>query len=100
MKVLVSCANGSGTSLMLSMTVKKALAKLGITPTKVHHCSISEGKSSATMYDVIFTSPNFVSQFKNAQDKGIPVIGIQNVMSEKEATEGIQNSGLLERLSK
>ena len=97
MKVLVSCANGSGTSLMMSMTVKKALKTLGVTPTKVHHCSIAEGKSSAGMYDVVFTSPNFVSHFKSAQDKGIPVIGILNVMSEKEALEAIKANGFLDK---
>lgn len=100
MRVLVACANGSGTSLMMSMTVKKALKKLGINPTQVHHCAIAEGKSSATMYDVVFTSSAFVDQFKNAKDRGIPVIGIMNVMSEPEATEKIKESGLLEKYAK
>lgn len=99
MKILVSCANGSGTSLMLSMTVKKAFLKLGVTLSKVHHCSISEGKSSATMYDVVFTSPNFVNQFKNAEDRGIAVIGIKNVMSEQEVLAAIEQSGLLDKVS-
>lgn len=89
MKVLVSCANGSGTSLMLSMTVKKAMTKLGLKITNMHHCAIAEGKSSATMYDIVFTSPNFVPQFKTAIDKGIPVVGIQNVMSEQEVVAAL-----------
>lgn len=96
MKVLVSCANGSGTSLMMSMTVKKALTKLGVKITKLHHCAVAEGKSSAGMYDVVFTSTAFVNQFENAVKKGIPVIGIKNVMSEAEATEKIKESGILE----
>lgn len=97
MRVLVACANGSGTSLMMSMTVKKALQKLGINPTQVHHCAIAEGKSSATMYDVVFTSSAFVGQFKNAEERGIPVIGMMNVMSEQEATEKIKESGIVEK---
>ncbi len=96
MKVLVSCANGSGTSLMMSMTVKKAMKTLGIATTKVHHCAVAEGKSSATMYDVVFTSPTFVDQFKGAAAKGIPVIGVKNVMSEQEVIEGIKKAGLAE----
>lgn len=95
MKVLVSCANGSGTSLMLSMTVKKAMQTLDLKITKIHHCSVAEGKSSATMYDVVFTSPNFIPQFKNAQERGIPVIGVKNVMSEQEVIDGIKQSSLL-----
>ncbi len=100
MKVLVACANGSGTSLMMSMTVKKAMTKLGVPITKMHHCAVAEGKSTATMYDVVFTSKPFVAQFKNAQDKGIPVIGVMNVMSEAEITKLFQESGLVEKFKK
>lgn len=89
MRVLVSCANGSGTSLMLSMTVKKAFESLGIKITKMHHCAIAEGKSSATMYDIVFTSPTFVNQFSVAQKKGIPVHGIKNVMSVQEVIDSM-----------
>ena len=46
MKVLVSCANGAGTSLMMKLQVEKAFKALNVPVTKVHHCSISEGKSS------------------------------------------------------
>ena len=94
MRVLVACANGSGTSLMMSMTVKKAMGKLGIPITNIHHCAVAEGKSTATMYDVVFTSKPFVPQFKAAADKGIPVLGIMNVMSEAEITEKIKEAGL------
>ena len=52
MKVLVSCANGAGTSLMMKMKVQQALKDLGIEITNIHHCSISEGKSTAKQYDV------------------------------------------------
>ena len=100
MRVLVACANGSGTSLMMSLTVKKAFNKLGLTPTSVHHCAIAEGKSSATMYDVIFTSSAFIDQFNHAKEKGIPVIGMLNVMSEQEALDKIKEANLLEKFKK
>ncbi|MCT8192561.1 PTS ascorbate transporter subunit IIB, partial [Pseudomonas monteilii] len=41
MRVLVSCANGSGTSLMMMRSVEKALKSEGITITSIHHCAIS-----------------------------------------------------------
>ena len=60
MKVLVSCANVAWTSFMMKMRVEKAFKDLNVNLTKIHHCSISEGKSSATSYDAVFTPLNFV----------------------------------------
>ncbi|MBF1125237.1 MAG: PTS ascorbate transporter subunit IIB, partial [Solobacterium sp.] len=51
-KVLVACANGAGTSLMMKMRVEKACKDLGVEVSTIHHCSLSEGKSAATQYDV------------------------------------------------
>lgn len=59
MRILVSYANGSGTSLMMMRSVEKAMKELGVPITKIHHCAISEGKSSASQYDVVFTPVNF-----------------------------------------
>ncbi len=44
MRILVSCANGSGTSLMMMRSVEKAMKELNVPITKIHHCAISEGK--------------------------------------------------------
>ena len=87
MRILVSCANGSGTSLMMMRSVEKAMKKLNIPITKIHHCAISEGKSSAGQYDVVFTPVNFLNMFTQAEKKGVTVIGIKNVMSVKEISE-------------
>ena len=38
MKVLVSCANGAGTSLMMKMKVQQALKDLNVNVEKIHHC--------------------------------------------------------------
>ena len=46
MSFLVCCANGAGSSLMMKMTMQKALDKVGIKPGKVHHCALSEGKTA------------------------------------------------------
>ncbi|QIL46822.1 PTS sugar transporter subunit IIB [Vagococcus coleopterorum] len=100
MRVLVSCANGSGTSLMMKKTVEKALVKMGFNITQIHHCPISEGKSTAASYDVVFTPLNFVEMFKNAEKKGIAILGVKNVLSEKEIIELVENSNLKEKFLK
>lgn len=100
MRVLVSCANGSGTSLMMMRSVEKAMKELDIKITKIHHCSISEGKSSATQYDVVFTPVNFLGMFEQAVKKGVPVIGIRNVMSHKEIAEKFADSDYYQTIKK
>jgi ascorbate PTS system EIIB component len=97
MKVVVSCANGAGTSLMMKMRVEKALKDLNVNVTKIHHCSISEGKSTASTYDVVFCPLNFVDMFKDAAAKGVTIIGLKNVLSDIEAKEKILASGVLEK---
>ncbi len=97
MKVVVSCANGAGTSLMMKMRVEKALKDLNVRVTKIHHCSISEGKSTASTYDVVFCPLNFVDMFKDAAAKGVTIIGLKNVLSDIEAREKIVASGILEK---
>lgn len=99
-KVLVSCANGSGTSLMMKMTVEKALKALDIKFSEVHHCALSEGKSTAINYDIVFCPLNFMDMFKDAIAKGVKVIGVKNVLSDAEIKEKLQNSGYLEDLKK
>ncbi len=97
MRVLVSCANGSGTSLMMKKSVEKALKELGFTITSIHHCAISEGKSTASQYDVVFCPMNFLNMFESAEKKGITVIGVKNVMSAKEITERVNATNLAEK---
>jgi len=95
MNILVSCANGSGTSLMMKMTVQKVIKKLNLKVTKIHHCSLSEGKSSASKYDVVFCPLNFVDMFKDAVAKGVIVIGLRNVMSVDEMEAKMKEAGLV-----
>ena len=97
MRVLVSCANGSGTSLMMMRTAKKALEGLGFDITNIHPCSISEGKNTARNYDVVYTPTTFTDMFKDAAARGVEVIGIKNPMSAKEIAEATEKSSLPER---
>jgi len=89
MNILVSCANGSGTSLMMMKSVEKSMKKLGIPVTKINHTSIAEGKSTAAKYDAVFTPLNFVDMFADVAKKGVTVVGVKNVMSDKEITQRI-----------
>ena len=90
MRVLVSCANGSGTSLMMKRSVETAMKTLGIKITSIHHCSISEGKGQAANSDVVFPPLNLVKMFDGAKAKGITIVGVKNVMSAKEIQERIE----------
>ena len=97
LNIIVACANGAGTSLMLKMKVQKIMKDLGINA-KIHHCSISEGKGLALRYDLVFTSLNFVNMFDSAKEKGVTVIGIKNVMSEKEVKEKFMETELYTKM--
>ena len=94
LNILVCCANGAGTSLMMKMTTEKVVQSLDIKVGKLHHCSLSEGKSAAVQFDVVFCPLNFVDMFKDAASKGVKVIGLRNVMSQKEMEERLLESGV------
>ncbi|KSV58312.1 PTS sugar transporter subunit IIB [Acetivibrio ethanolgignens] len=96
LKFLVCCANGAGSSLMMKMTMQKVLDKVGLKPAKVHHCALSEGKTAATQYDVVFCAQNFANMFADAQKKGTIVIGLRNIMSAAEIEEKMKEHGIIE----
>lgn len=95
MSFLVCCANGAGSSLMMKMTMQKVLTKLNIKPGRVHHCALSEGKSAAAQFDVVFCAQNFTNMFKDAEKKGTIVIGLRNIMSMQEMEEKMKEHGLV-----
>ena len=95
MSFLVCCANGAGSSLMMKMTLEKTLKKVGIKPGRIHHCALSEGKSAASQFDVVFCAQNFTSMFKDAEKKGSTVIGLRNIMSMQEMEEKLKESSIL-----
>ena len=93
---MVCCANGAGSSLMMKMTMTKVLDKLGVKPGKIHHCALSEAKSSATQYDVVFCARNFASNFKDAEQKGTHILGLRNILSQAEMEQALRDAGLLD----
>ena len=66
MKVLVSCANGAGTSLMMKMKVQQALKDLNVNVEKIHHCSISEGKATVIRMKNILSVDEAKTRMKEA----------------------------------
>ena len=95
MSFLVCCANGAGSSLMMKMTLEKVFKKVGIKPGKIHHCALSEGKSAAPQFDIVFCAQNFVSMFKDAEKKGTRVIGLKNIMSAQEIEEKMKENEII-----
>lgn len=95
MSILVCCANGAGSSLMMKMTVQKVLDKVGLKPGKIHHCALSEGKTAASQFDIVFCAKNFANMFKDAEKKGTKVIGLKNIMSPKEIEEKMKENGII-----
>ena len=83
-KIVVACVSGAGTSMMMKMAVEKATKELGIPVEKIHQCSISEGKSTASQYDIVVCALNFADNFT---DKGAAVVAVKNVMSADEIKE-------------
>ncbi|MEG0576932.1 MAG: PTS sugar transporter subunit IIB [Bacilli bacterium] len=97
-KILVSCANGAGTSLMMKMRVEKATKDLNVPVQIIHHCSLSEGKSAASQYDIVFCPLNFVGMFDSAKKRGVYIVGMKNCLSDKEAKDGLIAAGVVENI--
>ena len=93
---LVCCANGAGSSLMMKMTMQKVLTKLGVKPGKIHHCAISEGKSSASQFDVVFCAKPFANTFAGVDRSKTAVLPLKNIMSVAEMEQALRDAGLLD----
>lgn len=96
LKIVVACANGAGSSLMIKFKVQEVMKELGI-ESQIHHCAISEAKSVAPRYDVIVTALNFVKMFDSVKETGVTVIGIKNVLSAQEIKEKFLESGVCDK---
>ena len=82
--------------MMMKMTLQKVLKKVNITPGRLHHCALSEGKSAATQFDVVLCAQNFANMFKDAEQKGVKVIQLRNIMSAQEIEEKLKEYGVIE----
>ena len=76
-KLLACCANGAGSSLMMEKAIDKVMKKYSIKPAELRHCPVSEGKTAARNYDVVFCA-------------------LRNVMSAPEIEAALKEKGLLD----
>ena len=96
-KILVACANGAGTSMMMKMTTERVTQKLGMGVADIHHCALSEGVSVARQYDIVFTPLNFKDMYKDAEAAGVNVIPLRNVLSDAEMEKALIETGAAEK---
>ena len=100
-KILCACANGSGTSLMMQLTVERVAKELGMDVSTVHHCALAEGTSTAKNYDIVMFPRNFENMFKSVAASGkVICIPLRNVMSDKEIREKLVESGADKKFAK
>lgn len=86
LKVLAACGSGMGSSQIIKMKLANVFKKKNI-PVEIHHCAVSEAKSLAKQYDVVFVSKALLDVFSGLDLPKTHVVGLQNLLSEKEITE-------------
>jgi ascorbate PTS system EIIB component len=87
LKVIAACGSGMGSSQLIKMKLEKVFKALNI-EASIYHTNIGDAKSQANNYDVVVCSESLVGTFANA-GKNIKVIGLKNLLSEKEITEKV-----------
>ena len=65
--------------------------KLNI-PLEIHHCAVSEAKSLAKSYDLVVISSALLEVFDGLDLPNTKIVGLQNLLSEKEMTEKISEA--------
>lgn len=93
MKVLAACGSGMGSSQIIKMKISNVFRKLNL-PLDIHHCAVSEAKSLAKQYDIVFCSLALVDVFDGLDLPNTKIIGLQNLLSEKEITEKLAENGI------
>ncbi|MGY3814189.1 PTS sugar transporter subunit IIB [Globicatella sulfidifaciens] len=88
-KVLAACGSGMGSSQIIKMKLANVFKKKNI-PVEIHHCAVSEAKSLAKQYDIVFVSKALLDVFSGLDLPKTHVIGLQNLLSEKEITEQLE----------
>ena len=59
-------------------------------PLEIHHCAVSEAKTLAPNYDVVVCSNSLLDVFKNVDQSKTKIIGLKNLLSEKEIEEKVR----------
>lgn len=88
-KVLAACGSGMGSSQIIKMKIANVFKKSEI-PVEIHHCAVSEAKSIAKRFDIVFCSTALVDVFNSLSLPNTKVIGLKNLLSEKEIKEAIE----------
>ncbi len=91
LKILAACGQGLGSCQIITMKLNAVFKKMGI-DARVTSSNVSMAKSTATSYDVLFCGQTLVPNFKTAESKGVVVIGLKNLVSEKEMEEKIHEA--------
>lgn len=91
LKVIAACGSGMGSSQIIKMKLEKVFKKLGI-EASIYHTNVGDAKSQAANYDVVVCSASLIGTFSGAVAKGITVIGLKNLLSEKEIEEKVTES--------
>lgn len=94
-KLLACCANGAGSSLMMEKAVEKVMKKYGVKPAELRHCPVSEGKTAARNYDVVFCARTFAKTFEGNLGANTTLIPLRNVMSAPEIEKALIEAGLI-----
>lgn len=81
MKIVCVCGLGMGSSLILKMTVDKAMVQLGVKDYEIEHWAA--GTVDGMNADIIVASPDFKEEFAGKNN----VVYIKNVVSSQEAKE-------------
>jgi PTS system ascorbate-specific IIB component len=92
LKVIAACGNGMGTSQIIKMKISGVFKRLGVAA-DVAHMSVGEAKSQASAYDVVFCTDALTANFKVGPKTR--VIGLRNLLSEKEIEEKLRAAGVV-----
>ncbi|TYT21086.1 PTS sugar transporter subunit IIB [Dictyoglomus thermophilum] len=86
MKILAVCGMGLGSSLVLKMTIEKALKELGLEG-DVQTADIVTAKGAGLDVDVIITSKELAEQLGEVK---VPIVTVKNYVNVKEFVEGLK----------
>ncbi|MGP1576957.1 MAG: PTS sugar transporter subunit IIB [Treponema sp.] len=92
-KIVVACGSGMGSSQIIKMKVGKVLKKLNLVA-DIHHTNIAEAKTSVHNYHAVICPENLADTFTFAQEKGICVIALKNLLDEKEIEQKLTAANL------
>lgn len=99
-RILCACANGSGTALMMQLSVERAASAIGMDVEAIHHCPLQEGRALMGEYDVLCVPASFQGLYHGAEDVGCVLVPLDNVLSDAEAARRFVNAGLDKRFAK